>query len=241
MLMLIVSLVGRRSTAETRTGWFPAALLFAYAIFFSFAYVSLDVGSGALILFGTVQATLIVAAIRSGERPPPREWVGFAIAIGGLFYLVSPGLTAPSLIGSVLMASAGIAWGLYTLKGRGVVNPLAITATNFTKAVPFTFIASLITLPVLHISPRGIVLAILSGALASALGYVVWYASLKELTFTRAATVQLSVPAIAAAAGIVFLSEPLTLRLSLATVLILGGVGLAVTARPQAMSGGAIR
>jgi len=227
MLLLIRSVFGSGRASHGSSGWTPAALLFSYAISFSFAYMNLSTGTGALILFGMVQSTMIIAAIASGERPPPREWLGLFIALGGLVYLVSPGLEAPSTIGSVLMGAAGVSWGLYTLRGRGATDPLAATTTNFVRSVPFVAMVNLATMGRAHFSPGGTLLAVLSGSLASAIGYVAWYAALKELTTTRAAIVQLFVPALAAAGGVVFMSEALTLRLIVATLLILGGIGLA--------------
>jgi drug/metabolite transporter (DMT)-like permease len=174
---------------------------------------------------------MLVAAIRSGERPRLLEWIGLAVAIGGLVYLVSPGLSAPSPLGAALMAIAGIAWGFYSLRGRGSPNPLEDTARNFLRAVPFALATSAIAFAQTHASPRGVVLATVSGAISSGIGYVIWYAALRGLSATRAATVQLSVPVIAAVGGILFLGELMTTRLLTAAVLILGGVGTALAAR----------
>ena len=191
-------------------------------------------GTGALILFAAVQATMILAGLRAGERPHAREWTGLALALGGLVYLVSPGLTAPSLAGSGLMAVAGVAWGAYSLHGRGSANPVTATAGNFLRAVPPVVIVSAAFFPARHLSLRGLVLAVLSGAIASGLGYVIWYTALRGLTATRAAIVQLAVPVLAAAAGVLFLSESVSLRLLLSAVAILAGVGLAVLGRGTA-------
>jgi drug/metabolite transporter (DMT)-like permease len=206
-------------------------MLFLYAIAFSFAYLSLNAGTGALILFGTVQVTMILAALRSGERPQPLEWLGLLFAMGGLVYLVLPGLEAPSLLGSALMTGAGIAWGLYSLRGRGTGSPLADTTGNFIRAVPLILAVRLVTLGDVHLSQPGILLAVLSGAVASGLGYVIWYAALSGLTATRAAIVQLSVPVLAAWGGVVFLAEDISLRLILAGAFILGGIALAIWGR----------
>jgi drug/metabolite transporter (DMT)-like permease len=216
-----------------RGSWPSAAFLFLYAIAFSFAYLSLSTGTGALILFGSVQVTMIVAALYAGERPRFLEWIGLFLALGGLVYLVFPGLKAPSPLGSALMAAAGIAWGFYTLRGRGSSDPLGDTASNFIRSVPFVLIISLFGLKNVHISANGLLLAGISGAITSGLGYVIWYAALRGLTTTRAATVQLSVPILAAWSGIIFLSEELSFRLLLAGVLILGGIGLAVMGKGQ--------
>jgi drug/metabolite transporter (DMT)-like permease len=236
-LWAIVVLSGRAEVGDSRGRWFSAAMLFLYAIAFSFAYLTLDAGTGALILFGAVQVTMILAGIREGHRPNLPEWLGLVAAFGGLVYLVSPGLSAPAPLGSVLMALAGIAWGVYSLRGRGGGDPVAATAVNFIRAVPFAILVSLAMLPDLEISPRGAVLAVLSGALASGCGYVVWYAALKGLSTTRAAVVQLSVPVLTAVGGVVFLSEDLTFRLVTSSAVILGGVALAIRGRTHGRPG----
>lgn len=238
-LLAVSTLMSRNTTRDDGGDWFSAFMLFAYAVAFSFAYISLGAGTGALILFAAVQATMIVAALWTGERPHALEWLGLVAALGGLVYLVFPGLTAPSPVGSLLMGSAGIAWGLYSLRGRGAGNPTRATTANFVRSVPLALIVSVIAFRELSVSPRGAVLAVLSGAVASGLGYVVWYTALKGLTATRAAVVQLSVPVIAAIGGVLFLSERISLRLVIASVLILGGVALAVTVRsPSAPASG---
>lgn len=213
--------------------WISAVLLFLYAVPFSFAYLSLGAGTGALVLFGSVQATMIVAAIRSGERPHPLQWLGLALALGGLAYLVSPGLRAPSASGSSLMAVAGISWGFYSLRGRGTTDPLLDTAGNFARAVAPALLVSLAFLRQARVTPSGTLLAMASGVLASGGGYVLWYAALTGLTATRAAFVQLPVPVLTAVAGVVFLSESVSLRLALASILILGGVALALLGRER--------
>ena len=231
MLFLIASLQRKKDRATLRGSWISAAFLFLYAITFSFAYLSLTTGTGALILFGSVQVTMIIVALRNGERPHMLEWIGLFLALGGLSYLVFPGLTAPSPIGSVLMAVAGISWGLYTIRGRGSQNPLVITAGNFVHAVPMILVVLLISFKNVSISSSGVMYAVLSGALASGVGYVIWYAALRGLTTTRAATVQLSVPVIAAWSGVVVLAESVSARLVIAGILILGGIALAVSNR----------
>jgi drug/metabolite transporter (DMT)-like permease len=208
-------------------------MLFLYAVTFSFAYISLSAGTGALILFGAVQITMILSGLIAGERPRLLEWLGLLAALGGLVYLVLPGLSAPSPLGSALMALAGIAWGVYSLRGRGIDDPVANTTGNFVRAAPLALIVSLIALSNYSLSPKGALLAVLSGALASGLGYVIWYAALRDLTATRAATVQLAVPVIAAIGGIFFLAEAVTLRLTFASIAILGGVGLAISRRTK--------
>ena len=221
---------GARAAARSHGDWTSASMLFLYAVSFSFAYVSLSTGTGALILFGAVQSTMILSALRSGERPHALEWLGLILALAGLVYLVFPGLSAPSPTGSALMAIAGIAWGIYSLRGRGSVDPLAGTTGNFVRAVPMVIVVSLVMLGRLQVSFDGALLAILSGGIASGVGYVIWYAALRGMTATRAATVQLSVPVLAAGGGVVFMSESVSLRLVTAGILILGGVGMAVAA-----------
>ncbi len=231
MLVLLAGAVGERGSPGSPGSWGSGALLFLYAAAFSFAYITLGAGTGALILFGAVQVTMILAALHSGERPHPSEWAGLILALAGLVALVLPGLKAPSPAGCALMAAAGIAWGFYSLRGRGGESPLVRTRGNFARSVPFALGVSLVSLPLFRVSPEGILLAAASGALASGVGYVAWYAALRDLTSTRAAIVQLSVPVLAAAGGVAFLSERVTLRLVVSGVLILGGVGLALWGR----------
>ena len=231
MLFLLASLQRQQNAPILRGSWLSAAFLFLYAVTFSFAYLSLSTGSGALILFGSVQVTMIIVALRSGERPHSMEWIGLSLALGGLVYLVFPGLTAPPLLGSGLMAIAGVAWGFYTIRGRGSGNPLGDTAGNFVYSVPMVSLLLLVSFGNISVSSSGVMYAVLSGALASGVGYVIWYAALRGLTTTRAATVQLSVPVIAAWSGVVFLAEDVSARLVIAGMLILGGIALAVTSR----------
>jgi drug/metabolite transporter (DMT)-like permease len=211
--------------------WVSAALLFLYAAPFAFAYVTLTTGTGALILFGSVQTSMILAALRSGERLHGNELLGLLLGLGGLVYLVFPGLSAPTPLGSALMAGAGVSWGLYSLRGRRSSAPLAATANNFVRSVPLTVAMSLILLPSARLSLRGSALALLSGTLTSGIGYAVWYAALRGLATRHASIVQLSVPVLAAMGGVLFLSEPISLRLLLSACMILGGVGLAVLGR----------
>jgi drug/metabolite transporter (DMT)-like permease len=227
--LLLIALPTRRGSARTSGSWSSAALLSLYAIPFSFAYVSLGAGTGALILFGAVQATMLVAALSSGERPHVVQWSGLILALGGLVYLVMPGLTAPSPLGCALMVIAGVAWGVYSLRGRGASDPLAETSGNFARSVPLAVGVSIAAASHFALSAEGALLAAVSGALASGLGYVAWYAALSGLSATRAASVQLTVPVLAAAGGVLFLSERITVRLIVAAILILGGVALALT------------
>jgi drug/metabolite transporter (DMT)-like permease len=231
LLFVIASFQRKPGRAILHGSWLSAMFLFLYAITFSFAYLSLTTGTGALILFGSVQVTMLVMALRSGERPQALEWFGLCLALGGLVYLVFPGLAAPSPLGSMLMVTAGIAWGFYSIRGRGTQDPLAETAGNFVYAVPMVLLIRLLTLGNIHVSTNGILLATLSGTLSSGVGYVIWYAALRGLTTTLAAIVQLSVPVIAAWSGVILLSENVSVRLLLAGMLILGGIGLSVLSR----------
>jgi drug/metabolite transporter (DMT)-like permease len=232
MLWLLVNLRGRRAVTVTRRlPWLAAAFLFAYAIAFSFAYLSLSAGTGALILFGSVQLTMIAFGLRSGERPTIIQWLGLFLALSGLVYLLWPGLAAPPALAAFLMMLAGMAWGGYSLLGRGVKDPLQSTASNFLRALPFALAAFAICYTTIHVSIVGALLAAASGALASGLGYVIWYAALPLLSATRAASVQLAVPMLTALAGVLFLHEPLGWRLVVAGLAILGGIALAVLRR----------
>jgi drug/metabolite transporter (DMT)-like permease len=207
--------------------------LFAYAAGFSFAYVSLPAASGALILFGAVQATMIAYAIWKGECLHPVQIAGLVVALGGLAGLLLPGLSAPPLAGSILMLAAGVAWAVYSLRGRGAGDALAVTAGNFLRAVPAAVALSALMFREMSVDEAGMLYAVSSGALASAIGYAIWYTALPALKATNAATVQLSVPVIAALGGVAILGEPITLRLVLASVAILGGIALVVRRREQ--------
>jgi drug/metabolite transporter (DMT)-like permease len=229
-LWIITSFLREKSFRKSG-GWISAAMLFLYAVTFSFAYITLSAGTGALILFAAVQITMIAVGLSTGERPEILEWLGLFIAISGLIYLVSPGITAPSILGSVLMAAAGIAWGIYSLRGRGASDPIGVTTDNFLRTVPLAIGLIGLWLSKLAVTPMGFLWAALSGSVTSGVGYVVWYAALPHLTATRAATVQLAVPVLAALAGVVFLSEALSLRLIISAVMILGGVALAISRR----------
>jgi drug/metabolite transporter (DMT)-like permease len=210
--------------------------LFAYAAGFSFAYVTLTAGAGALLLFGAVQATMIGYGLRRGERLRGMQVAGLVLAFAGLASLLAPGLSAPPLAGAALMLLAGFSWGLYSLRGRAAGDPLAVTAGNFARAVPLAIAVSLAAAPWAAVDMRGVLFAVLSGAIASGMGYAIWYTALPALKATTAASVQLSVPAIAAAGGVLFLDEALTLRLVIASAAILGGVAMAIS-RARTRSG----
>jgi drug/metabolite transporter (DMT)-like permease len=208
--------------------WLSALALFAYAAGFSFAYVSLPASTGALLLFGAVQATMIGHGLWAGERFLKLQLVGLVLALAGLVGLLSPGLSAPPLLGSVLMLSAGVAWGVYSLRGKGAGDPTRVTAGNFLRAVPIAAALSLFMHGGASLDTAGFSYAVSSGALASGIGYAIWYTVLPALKATKAATVQLSVPVIAALGGIAVLGEPVTVRLLLASVAILGGIALVI-------------
>lgn len=230
VLALLVKL-RTKPTAAVRN--VPSAVaLFVYAIGFSIAYLKLPAGTGALVLFGCVQTTMIAAGIRAGERPAPAVWVAIAVAVAGLVGLTFPGLGAPDPVAAVLMAIAGVAWGIYSLRGRGSPDPLSATAINFAWSVPLaivTFAIGIAFAP--HATTRGLLLAAASGAIASGVGYSIWYTALRGLTATRAAVVQLSVPVIAAAGGVALLGEEPTTRLVVSAVAILGGVAFVLVRR----------
>lgn len=210
--------------------WLQAGALLGYALGFSLAYGWLGAATGALILFASVQVGMVARAIAAGDRPGLLEWLGLLLALGAFAYLVSPGLTAPDPLGSLLMVLAGLCWAAYSLLGRGSVRPLDDTAGNFLRCAPVAVL--LLAIGVWDNAPRwdGLVYAIASGAVASGLGYAVWYAVLPALTRTRAAIVQLSVPALSAFGAVLFIGEALDARLLVSSTVILGGIGVATLA-----------
>jgi len=239
-LALIVRVSRSRGDAAHAAGdarklhgsWLAATALFAYAITFSFAYLRIQAGVGALIAFGAVQVTMMSGAFFRGERLRALQWLGLALALGGLAWLTLPGASAPDPLGAFLMALAGIAWGVYSLLGRGSANPLASTARNFLLTLPLTCAASALAYASWHTTPRGIVLATLSGAITSGVGYTIWYTALRGLSASTAAVAQLSVPILAGIGGVVFLGETPNARLVTAALLVLGGIALALPRRP---------
>ena len=234
-VMLALILLPRwRARGRCAPDWRAAVMLFLYMAGFSFAYATLSAGTGALILFSAVQLTMFGVALRGGEHFPMLSWLGLAIAVAGLLYLVSPGLTAPDPLGAALMTVAGIAWGVYSLQGRAAADPLESTANNFICAVPMVIAVSLFFINEFRVSAAGLALAVTSGAVTSGLGYVAWYAALRRLPRTRAATVQLSVPVIAAVGGVALLAEPITVRLLIASTATLGGVWIVLAQRSSA-------
>ena len=207
--------------------WASAAALFVYAAAFSFAYLRIGAGIGAVLLFGAVQATMLAWALREGERLHWSQAAGLAAALAGLVALVRPGISAPDPVGAVLMIAAGAAWGIYSLRGRGAARPLVVTASNFALSVPFALGLGALAWRGAHLTTRGAVLAAVSGAVTSGIGYSLWYKALRGLSATQASVVQLSVPVLAAAGGVALLGEVLTVRLLACGAVILGGVALA--------------
>ncbi len=230
MLCLLCGVSGfKPGTGKGGGNWVSALALFGYAIGFSVAYIRLPAGTGALLLFGAVQATMIGWGMVRGERLTGIRLAGFALAMAGLVALLLPGLAAPPLLSALSMLGAGVAWGVYSLRGKGVANPLVATAGNFLRTLPFTLLASLLMINSLSISRAGLVYAVLSGAVTSGVGYAVWYKVLPHLKTSNAATVQLSVPVIAALGGVVLIAEPLSWRLTGAALAILLGIALVIS------------
>jgi len=232
LALLLLKIWRQPLHVQTNGSWRGALFLVLYALPFSLAYVRLDAGTGALLLFATVQLMMIGSGLRSGERLRLFEWLGFVGALGGVVYLVFPGLTAPNPIGAALMIVAGVGWGSYSIVGKTAGDPGSVTAENFKRAALLVVPPALFSWPWLSLSVRGVMLASASGVLASAVGYTAWYAALKYLPVTRAALVQLSVPVLAAIGGVIFLGEPIVIRLIWATAIILGSVVLAIV-RPK--------
>ncbi len=229
--ILVALLVYQHKGRSVGGNWLSAFALFAYAAGFSFAYINLSAATGALVLFGAVQVTMIGFGIWSGERLNRRQIIGVMFAVAGLVALMLPGIQAPPLLGALLMLGAGVAWGVYSLRGRGLGDPTYETAGNFVRAVPMAAVLAVLFFSSADIKALGVVYAVASGALASGLGYAIWYMALPHLRATTAATVQLTVPAIAAGGGVMLLSEPFTLRLAVSSAAILGGVGIFIASK----------
>ena len=235
-LMLALLLRMRHGSTAMAGSWRGAMALFVYAAAFSFAYVSLDAGVGALLLFGAVQISMVLWGWRQGERPGPMSLAGLLLAFAGLLALLLPGASAPPLPGALLMLVAGVAWGAYSLLGRSASDALAATTGNFVRSLPLTALLSLALLQTLEWDVSGLLYALASGALASGLGYAIWYMAIVDLKAIQAATVQLSVPIITALAGGLLLGEALSLRLGLSSLAVLGGIALVLAARQRAMA-----
>ena len=216
------------SPAGGRGSWISAAALCGYAAGFSWAYVHLSAATGALLLFGAVQATMLGYGLWAGERLRPLQWAGVLMTLAGLLALLLPGLAAPPLASAALMLGAGVAWGVYSLRGKGAGDPLAVSAGNFARAVPLALALAAASYAHLSLDTAGLLYAVASGALASGMGYAIWYTALPTLSSTAAASVQLSVPVLAALGGIAFLGESASLHLVLTSTAILGGIGLVI-------------
>lgn len=231
--VFLALLIGLSSGGAKRFVWRPkmALALFVYVIGFTFAYLTLDAGVGALVLFGAVQITMLLYGFLVGERLSLIAWAGLSAAALGVIILIAPGDGAINLVGFLSMAIAGIAWGVYSLQGRGVSDPLGATAGNFILCAPLVMLVSVFFIADMDVTIEGAVYAVLSGAIASGAGYALWYAALRSLEASIAATVQLTVPVIAAVGGVIFLSEDVTIRLAIASVLTLGGVAVVLWSR----------
>lgn len=239
---MILAPIARWSVASENRGegsgsWLSGAALFGYAVAFSFAYLWLSTGMGALILFAAVQITMMASALLSGERLTTWQWLGSLLALGGLVYLVLPGISAPDPAGALLMGIAGLCWGIYSIRGKGAMSPIAMTSGNFARSAPLAIAVSALMWRSMQLEPTGVLLALTSGMVTSGLGYVLWYQALRGLTTAQASIVQLLVPVLAAFGGVIVLAEEVSLRLVLASGLILGGVAIAVWRRRPPRNG----
>jgi len=233
-IVLVAIALARKTPIRGEGTWLSMLALATYAVGFSYSYLEVGAAAGALILFGTVQLTMIIGGLLRGERPTIQQWLGWFVAVGGLVVINAPGLDPPPARGAGLMAIAGIAWGIYSLRGKGVTRPLAATAGNFARSLPIAGLLVAIAFAThAHASPLGIALAAASGGIASGIGYSLWYAALPALGATRAAMVQLSVPVITALAAVTLLAEPLRLNVALGGAAIVGGLALALTSRAR--------
>jgi len=234
-LIMVHRFMGSRGDSEKgcNGSWGSGLALFVYAISFSLAYVSLSSGTGALILFGAVQITMLVLALKMGERMASYQWVGFALAVIGIVYLVSPGLESPDWRSALLMMLSGVAWALYTIAGKAAMSPIEMTMGNFVRASVIALPVSAFAMSGMSAESSGIILALVAGIVTSGLGYVMWYQALPKLETTQAAVLQLLVPLLASFGGVLFISEKLTMRLALASFLILGGVFLSVMTKKK--------
>lgn len=225
IFLITLLLIKGRGRVDWKAGsWSSSLFLFIYTVAFSFAYINLDTGVGALILFGFVQVTMVLSNLARGNKLQAIEWIGLLVAFSGLVWLLLPSATAPSLFGFIVMAISGIAWGFYSLAGKGSTNPILHTATNFLRTIPFVCLFILFNLETLNITYEGVVLAVVSGAITSGLGYAVWYVAINGLSITQAAVLQLTVPIIATFGGVLFSQEVINIQLLISTLLVLGGI-----------------
>jgi len=233
MLFFVLIIYSKQRHQSTKqllrsASWYGATSLFLYATAFSFAYISLNTATGALILFGSVQLTMMVASFMAGERPSIAVWCGYILAIAGLLLLLLPGANRPSLSGTLLMTVAGVAWGLYSWQGKHVSHPLVQTTGNFLLTIPMLLIMLLFSIEQISVTAYGATLAIVSGSLTSGLGYLLWYYVITKMSGTSSAAVQLSVPVLAAVGGMLLLQESITLHLLISSIVTLGGIALVI-------------
>ena len=229
VLLLVSKIFNEKGTTTRNRNWISSVALFLYAVTFSYAYISLDTGTGALILFGAVQITMILASLIFGNKLHLAEWLGIISACSGFVYLIKPSLTTPSITGFILMTIAGIAWGIYTLRGKGSKQAIQDSAVNFFYTSPFIVTLLIIEFTNTNLSRSGILLAMASGAIASGIGYTVWYMTVKRLSTLQASIVQLLVPVIAAGGGVIFAQETISMRLVISAIAILGGILLVLS------------
>ncbi|RTL52501.1 MAG: DMT family transporter [Bradyrhizobiaceae bacterium] len=231
LLAIAITMSGKRLPRLTATNWRPMLALLAYLLLFSFAYTQLGAGTGALLMFGAVQLTMFAVALWHGERLPALSWAALFVAVAGLIYLMLPGVTAPDTLSGLMMAGSGVAWGTFTLLARGFPDPIEANISNFVACLPIVALVNVAALTQFNVTAIGVGYAVLSGALASGVGYVAWYAALRGLARTQAAIVQLVAPILAAVGGTLFLCEPLTSRLLVSCIAVLGGVAVVVLQR----------
>ena len=231
VLIALVFLSKDKRYEKSKGSWTSAGMLFLYAAAFSYAYVSLETGIGALIIFGVVQITMIASSLISGYKMNVMEWLGIVLALAGFLYLLLPGTSAPSLSGFILMSLSGIGWGIYSLRGKNSKHPLVDTAYNFLRSLPFLILLLYFLAQESNYSTKGILLALLSGIVTSGIGYTIWYTALKGLNSIQASIVQLLVPVLAAMGGVIFIGELISLRLMASSLMILGGILLLIIKR----------
>lgn len=233
ILVLILSLSGKKETTASKGSWKASLYLFLYAVTFSYAYITLDTGTGALVLFGSVQITMMVISYISGDRFHAIEWFGLIFAFSGFVYLTAPNVSTPSVVGFILMLVSGVSWGAYTIAGKGSKNPLSDTAYNFIRTLPFAIVLIVVAmvLGANKFSVKGVLLAVLSGGVASGIGYAFWYLALSGLSAMKAAILQLLVPVLAAMGGVMFVDELVTPRLVYSSLMILGGIFVVIVGK----------